>query len=124
MVSTVKKAVTGAGLVRGASISVTVEMLLVIQRLGSAFALLGGLETNVTSSAGQTGTAPAAPCGASVPADPAAIPTTGTAPAQPPGWGQPAEKVALQSFPFMKNKLKKEGVFFQELYNSNIWTNK
>lgn len=24
----------------------------------------------------------------------------------------------------MKNKLKKEGVFFQELYNSNIWTNK
>lgn len=43
------QAVTGAGLVRGASISVTVEMLLVIQRLGSAFAHLGRLETNVTS---------------------------------------------------------------------------
>lgn len=43
--------------------------------------------------AGQTGTAPAAPCGASVPANPAAIPTTGTAPAQTPGWGQPAQKV-------------------------------
>lgn len=43
--------------------------------------------------AGQTGTAPAAPCGANVPADPAAIPAMGTAPAQTPGWGQPAEKV-------------------------------
>lgn len=43
------QAVTGAGLVRGASISVTVEMLLVIQRLGNAFALLGRLETSVTS---------------------------------------------------------------------------
>lgn len=124
MVSTVKKAVPGAGLVRGASISVTVEMLLVIQRLGSAFAHPGRLETSVTLGAGRTGTAPAAPCGASAPADPAAIPTTGAAPAPAPGWGRPAEKVALQSFLFMKNKLKKEGVFFQELYNSNIWTNK
>lgn len=42
------QAVTGAGLVRGVSISVTVEMLLVIQRLGSAFAHLGRLETSVT----------------------------------------------------------------------------
>lgn len=32
--------------------------------------------------------------------------------------------MALQSFLFMKNKLKKEGIFFRELYNSNIWTNK
>lgn len=42
------QAVPGAGLVRDASISVTVEMLLVIQRLGSAFAHLGRLETSVT----------------------------------------------------------------------------
>lgn len=39
---------TGAGLVSSASISVTVELLLVIQRLGSAFAHLGRLETSVT----------------------------------------------------------------------------
>lgn len=42
------QAVTRAGLVRGASISVTVEMLLVILRLESAFAHLGRLETSVT----------------------------------------------------------------------------
>ncbi|TRZ17374.1 hypothetical protein HGM15179_009733 [Zosterops borbonicus] len=51
----VRKAVTRAGLVRGVSISVTVEMLLVILRLGSAFAHLGRLETSVTLGAGQTG---------------------------------------------------------------------
>lgn len=43
--------------------------------------------------AGQTSTAPTAPCDASVPANPSAIPTTGTAYAQPRGWGQPAKKV-------------------------------
>lgn len=119
-----RKAATGAGLERGAGTGATAEELRVIQRLGSAFAHLGRLEANVTLIAGRTSTAPTAPCDASAPANPSAIRTTGTAYAQPRGWGQPAKKVALQSFLFMKSKLKKEGIFFQELYNSNIWTNK
>lgn len=123
-VSTVTKAVTTGGLERAASVGATAEELPVTQPPGSASAHLGRPETNATSDAGQTSTAPTALCDASVPANPSAIPTTGSACAQPHGWGQPAKKVALQSLLFMKNKLKKEGVFFQELYNSNIWTNK
>lgn len=119
-----KKAVTGAGLERSAGISATAEMLLVIQRLGSASAHLERPEKNVTLDAGQTSMALTAPCDASVPTNPSAIHTTGTVYVQPRGWGQPAKKVAFQSFLFMKSKLKKEGIFFQELYNSNIWTNK
>lgn len=42
------QAATGAGLERGAGAGATAEELLVIQRLGSAFAHLGRLGTNVT----------------------------------------------------------------------------
>lgn len=124
MVSTVRKAVPVGASVSGASASATVEELPATRPLGNASAHLERLGTSVTLAAGLTSTAPTALCDASVPASPSATHTMGNVSVQPRGWGQPARKVALQSFLFMKNKLKKEGIFFRELYNSNIWTNK